>query len=141
MLFRSNLPENSSIDAPDDLVVRVQETGKGEELKLEDGSHISSYKHGSLDGTSVWRAEVPRSGTYAVVASVGPGAPYADKAITFGPDADMGAILLRGAILIVVGLAIAGILWQVANRIRTPPPPAASSSEPTPPAGGFEAKF
>ena len=118
---RANLGENDSIDAPGDLVVRVTRIGGGEPLELEDGSHISSYKVGSIDGTSVWRAEVPAAGRYGVVTSVGPGAPYHDKAVTFGPDAEMGKVLLRGAGMIVGGLLLGGLLWLLSRRYRRPP--------------------
>ena len=85
--------------------VRVTRLGDGAALEFEDGSHISSYAVGSINGTSVWRAEVPADGRTASVTSVGPGAPYPDKAMTFGPDAEMGKVLLRGAGIIVGGLA------------------------------------
>ena len=118
---RANLPDDSSIDAPDDLQVRVTRLGDGAALEFEDGSHISSYAVGSINGTSVWRAEVPADGRYGVVTSVGPGAPYPDKAVTFGPDAEMGKVLLRGAGMIVGGLLIAGLLLLFSRRYRRPP--------------------
>jgi hypothetical protein len=113
---QANLSENDSIDVPDDLRVRLNPP-----LELEDGSHISSYQLGSTAGTSVWRTEVPESGDYGVVTSVGPGAPYPNKAVTFGPDAEMGKVLLRGAAIIVIGLLIGGALALWSRRYRRPP--------------------
>jgi len=118
---RANLGEDDSLDAPADLVVRVTRIGGGEPLELEDGSHISSYSLGSTDGTSVWRTEVPADGEYGVVTSVGAGAPYPDKAVTFGPDAELGEVLLRGAGIMAVGLLLGGLLWLLGRRYRRPP--------------------
>ena len=118
---RADLPADESIDAPDDLTVRVTRIGGGEPLELEDGSRISSHSVGSTSGTSVWRAEVPADGRYGVVTSAGPGAPHPDKAVTFGPDAVLAKILLRGAAAIVVGLLLGGLLWVLGRRHRRPP--------------------
>ena len=118
---RANLGEGDSLEAPADLVVRVTRIEGGEPLELEDGSDISSYSLGSIDGTSVWRTEVGADGQYGVVTSVGAGAPYPEKAVTFGPDAELGEVLLRGAGLIVIGLALGGLLWLLGRRYRTPP--------------------
>ena len=118
---RANLPDDSSIDAPGDLRVKVTRIGDGAALELEDGSRISSYAVGSINGTSVWRADVPTGGRYGVVTSVGPGAPYPEKAVTFGPDAEMGKVLLRGGAIILGGLVVAGLLLLFSRRYRRPP--------------------
>jgi hypothetical protein len=137
---RANLGENSTIGVPADLSVRVRPIGGGELLAFEDGSHISSYQLGSLDGTSVWKAEVPASGDYAVAVSGGAGDPYPDKAVTFGPNADFGAILLRCAAIIGIGLLAAGALMLLSRSGRRPPTPATAGTPPLS-EGGLEARL
>ena len=116
---RANLPSETSIDEPDNLRVRVKPVGGGEPLALEDGSHISSYNLNDLAGTSVWKVEVPVSGRYGVVASGSGG--YPQEQIAFGAYVDIGAVLLRGFLIIVGGLLVAGALALQSRRLRRPP--------------------
>ena len=116
---RANLPSDHSIDEPANLRVRVKAVGGGERLPLENGSRISSYKLNDLDGTSVWKLQVPESGRYGVVASGGGG--YPQEQIAFGAYVDVGTVLLRGAIIIGIGLLVAGALALQSRRMRRPP--------------------
>ena len=118
---RANLGEDDSLDAPSDLVVRVTPIGGGEPLELEDGSRhllVQPREH-RRDECLAHRGAGRRA--LRVVTSGGAGAPYPDKAVTFGPDAELGEVLLRAAGMIAIGLVLGGLLWLLGRRYRRPP--------------------
>ena len=116
---QANLPSDHSIDEPANLRVRVRPVGGGEPLRLEDGRRIASYNHNALSGTSVWRVEIPETRRYGVTARGDGG--YPSEEIAFGAYSDMGTVLLRGFLMIVGGLLVAGALMLQSRRLRKPP--------------------
>jgi hypothetical protein len=119
---RANLPEDVSVEPPPDLEVRVRSLRTREVVDSEDAGNLSSYSLGSLDGTSVRRLFVPEEGDYGVVARGGSGRTAPDRAVTFGPDAEIAPRVLQGLGIVVVSLIAAGVLTLLGRRARRPPP-------------------
>jgi hypothetical protein len=121
---RAGLDDESRLTPPGDLSVSVRSLSTRVRLRPRGVGGRSAYQYGDLDGVSVLRFRVPQDGPYGVVARGGEGRDFPDRAVTFGPDADLGSLGIGSAAIFLGGLLAALVVAGVGSLIpRRPSPP------------------
>jgi hypothetical protein len=130
---RAGLHDESTLTPPADLSVAVRSLSTRVRLRPSGVGGRSAYQYGDLDGVSVLRFRVPQDGPYGVVARGGEGRNFPDRAVTFGPDLDLGSLGTGSAAIFLGGLLAALVVAGVGSLIPRPPSPPLATAAPAAP--------